>query len=90
MREILNSLASFLPCALPLSIGLMGVRLMDRMIYKEKYEELSVLIQNRIFLKYMNEDLLKTCLAALKIEKKRRFKLKINKIFKFNIFKIYD
>jgi len=90
MEEILNSLASFLPCVLPLSIGLMGVKLMNRMIYKEKYEELNELIQNRIFLKYMSDDLLKRSLFVLKKEKRKRVKLKINNFLRFNLFKIYD
>lgn len=88
--NIPNSLVGDLPIALPFSISLMGVRLINRILYKEKYEELNVLIQNRIFLEYMPDDLLKNCLYILRKEKFKRFKLKINKLLKFNLFKIYD
>lgn len=38
----------------------------------------------------MPDDLLKNCLYILRKEKFKRFKLKINKLLKFNLFKIYD
>lgn len=90
ITNIVDSLAGVLPIALPFSISLMGVRLINRILYKEKYEELSVLIQNRIFLKYIPDDLLKDSLFILRKEKQKRLKLKINNFLKFNLFKISD
>ena len=75
---------------LPLSISLLGVRLMNRILYKEKYEELNVLVQNRLFLNYMPNDLLNNTLFILQKEKHKRFKLKVNNFLKFRLFKNYD
>lgn len=91
--NLINTLDSFvgvLPTVLPLSISLLGVRLMNRILYKEKYEELNILIQNRLFLEYMPNDLLNNTLFILQKEKHKRFKLKINNFLKFRLFKIYD
>lgn len=88
--NLINTLVGVLPTVLPLSISLLGVRLMNRILYKEKYEELNILIQNRLFLEYMPNDLLNNTLFILQKEKHKRFKLKINNFLKFRLFKIYD
>lgn len=79
------------PFLLPFSLALLGIRkggyFMNRFKYKEDYEKLNVLIQQRTFLKYMDNDLLKTCLSSMKVERNRRLKIKVNEFLKFNLFK---
>ena len=53
----------------------------------ERYELFNEMIQLRVFIKNMDNDLLIRSFNVLKVERNRRIKIKINQFFNFEIFK---
>lgn len=78
------NLSFLIPTLVPLSIANIGLRKMIKGVYMEKYDIFSEMLQQRLFLKYMEDSLLNNSIFILKQEKKRRMKEKILKYLHIN------
>jgi len=91
MKEIVNSISYILNYwPIPNYFKFLGFKKIIKVVYMEKYKIFDEFIQQRMFINYMDDDLLKRSLYILKQEKHRRLKIKINKFLKFNLFNIHN
>lgn len=78
----------YLSSLLPLNLFSFGFRRVFKMIYKEKYEEINILFENRIFIENMSDDNLIHIRKIILFEYKKRFwRILKNRIKNFLKFK---